>query len=83
MLDIASGEERFLMDNRTYTSTIGTGGLGLTTPPRLSGRYTFSVTTGTAPVTYNVTATAIGDQADDGNLGLSSDGSKTPTDYWQ
>src|SRR5512140_2335448 len=30
MLDVANREEQFMMDARSYTATIGTGGLGIT-----------------------------------------------------
>src|SRR5690349_1653168 len=43
MLDVANREEQYLLDARTYSATIGTGGLNLTTPAQLSNRYTFAV----------------------------------------
>ncbi|MBV1883156.1 MAG: prepilin-type N-terminal cleavage/methylation domain-containing protein [Pseudomonadales bacterium] len=83
MLEIASDEERFLMDARVYTTTIGTGGLGLSTPPRVSSRYNYVVTIGSAPPSFLIVATAIGSQVGDGDLTLASDGTKTPLDKWQ
>ena len=84
MMNIANREEQYLLDARTYTATIGTGGLGLTAPSGLSTRYTFAVAlTAGPPPGYTITATAIGVQASDGNLTLSSDGTKAPAAKWK
>jgi type IV pilus assembly protein PilE len=83
MLTIASKEEQYILDARNYTATVGTGGLALTAPAETSGRYTFSVVVNAGPPpTYTITATAAGTQAVDGNLGLTSDGVKTPAAKW-
>ncbi len=82
MMTIASRQEQYLLTNRSYTATIGAGGLGLTAPTETTGRYTFTLTTPT-PTSYTIAATAIGPQASDGNLTLASDGTKTPADKWK
>lgn len=82
MMTIAGREEQYLLTNRSYTTTIGTGGLGLTAPTETNGRYTFVVTNPTTS-SWLITATATGNQVSDGNLTLSSDGTKTPTDKWK
>jgi len=83
MLTIAAKQEQYMLDARNYTTTIGTGGLVLTAPAETTGRYTFAVTTAAGPPpTYAITATATGAQAVDGNLGLTSDGVKTPAAKW-
>jgi len=82
MMTIAGRQEQYLLTNRSYTTTIGTGGLGLNAPTETSGRYTFAVTNPTT-TSYVVTATAVGNQVSDGDLTLSSDGSKTPADKWK
>jgi type IV pilus assembly protein PilE len=82
MMTIATRQEQYLLTNRSYTTTIGTGGLGLTAPKETNGRYTFVVTNPTTS-SYTVTATATGNQVSDGDLTLSSDGTKTPTDKWK
>ena len=82
MMTIGARQEQYLLTNRSYTTTIGTGGLGLTAPTETNGRYTFVVTNPTS-ASYLITATAIGNQVSDGNLTLSSDGTKTPTDKWK
>lgn len=87
MMSVASKQEAYLVDNRAYTATIGSGGLGLTAPSELSGKYSFAVcidptvltcaTAGTASPYFKVTATAAGSQASDGDLTLTSAGAKT------
>jgi type IV pilus assembly protein PilE len=91
MLDIANRQEQFLMDTRSYTTTIGSGGLGLTPEVELAVKYTFAVAlTGTdcagaalAGPAYVITGTAIGGQSADGNLCLDSRNNRTPSDKWQ
>ena len=84
MLSIANRQEQYLLDARTYTATIGTGGLGLTQPSETTSRYDFSVTLNPGPPpTYTIMATAKGPQASDGNLTLDSTGTKTPADKWK
>lgn len=86
MMTISQRQEQYLLTNRSYTATIGSGGLGLTAPSETTGRYTFAVaTTGTPPTAYTITATAVpgSPQEPDGNLTLSSDGTKTPVDKWK
>jgi type IV pilus assembly protein PilE len=91
MEDIANRQEQYLLDQRSYTATIGTGGLGMTAPQETSGRYTFAAAAGgndclgvALPTPgYSITATAVGAQASDGNLCLDSVNHKIPTDKWQ
>ena len=85
MMTIAQRQEQYLLTNRSYTATIGAGGLGLTPPPETNGRYTFTMTAPTA-TSYLITATPGGVQAVPGKfdaLTLSSDGSKAPADEWK
>jgi type IV pilus assembly protein PilE len=89
--DIANRQEQYLLDQRSYTATIGSGGLGMTAPQETSGRYTFAAAAGGNDCLgaglptpgYSITATAIGAQATDGDLCLDSVNHKTPTDKWQ
>lgn len=84
MLEIARRENEILIDNNSYTSTIGSGGLGLTAPTRLDTKYDFTVTLVTGPPSgFLVTATAKGPQLDDGDLTLNSNGEKLPSDKWE
>lgn len=83
MLTIAAKEEQYMLDARSYTTTIGSTGLALTAPPETTGRYTFSVSVAAGPPpTYIITATAAGNQVSDGDLGLTSNGVKSPAAKW-
>ncbi len=84
MLDVMNREELYLLDARTYTSNIGSTGLGLVIPTRVSDRYaiTVALTVG-PPQGYVVTATPIGSQTEDGTLTLASDGTKMPANKWK
>ena len=58
MLEVTSFEQRFLLDNRAYTTTLGTGGLGMTVPTTVAANYTVTVTTPT-PTSFTITAAPI------------------------
>jgi type IV pilus assembly protein PilE len=75
LMTIANKEEQYRLDSRSYTNTIGSGGLGLTAPTELTSLYTFTVTG--APTDFTATATAIGSQTADGNLTVNAAGAKT------
>lgn len=90
MLDIATKEQQILMDMRGYVAVAQNAdfpnkpsdsppGVGLTVPSSTVGNYTFVVARDntTAPPTFTITATAVGNQAVDGNLTLNQAGTKT------
>lgn len=79
MMTIANRQEQYLLTNRSYAST--DSALNLTQPTETAGKYTFQIAL-PAPTTYTITATAIGTQAPDGDLTLTSAGVKTPADKW-
>ena len=93
LIDAMSRQEQFFLDNKTYTTTIGSGGLNISATTE-GGKYTLSVDAATTacPITtcYALTATPTGSQDDDtgcANLTLNSDGQKSasgtnPTDCW-
>lgn len=98
MQDIANREEQYRLDARSYTSTLGSGGLNYTVSSDVAANYTIAPAVvavgatgadcnGTAGAlvgpAYTVTATAVGGQAGDGNLCLDSNGNKTPAAKWQ
>ena len=84
MLALASKEEQYKLDARAYTTTTGSGGLALSPPPETVGAYTFSVTlVAGPPAGYTITATAIGNQASDGNLTVDSAGTRSPAGKWK
>jgi len=84
--DIANRQEQYLLDQRSYTGTIGAGGLGRTPPQETSGLYTFAAAVGgnsclggALPTPgYTITATATGAQTSAGNLCRDSVNNKTP-----
>jgi type IV pilus assembly protein PilE len=81
MADIATRELQYFAANRAFADTAT---LGVTLPPELSPYYTYTVTpalNGSVP-SFTITFTAIGSQASDGNLSLTSEGVKTPADKW-
>lgn len=85
MMTIASKQEQYLLDNRSYV--IGTDALtalGLSVPAEVSPNYTISVTavTGISP-SYLITAAGKGRMAADGDLTLNHRGEKTPSGKWK
>ena len=83
MMDIANREQQFLISKRTYVSYADLTAAGYQLPSDLVGRYTPSVTVGTTTVpSFTITFQATGPQLKDGDLGLTSDGVKTPADKW-
>ena len=87
MLDIANREQQYLLDARSYTATIGSGGLNLTPSTDLATRYTFAAEVpnsdaGSLPISFKITATPSGSQASDGALTLDNLGNKTPANKW-
>jgi type IV pilus assembly protein PilE len=95
MLAIASRQEQHMLDARTYTATIGPGGLNVaqdgwdctSTPTQCTtGRYTVtSPLVAGPPPGYTITATPVAGtaQASDGVLTLNNLGAKTPADKWK
>lgn len=64
MLKVANTEEQYILDARTYTKTLSTGGLNLTTPTDVGANYSFSIQINTAFTPgYAITATPTGPQA--------------------
>ncbi|MGH8353071.1 MAG: type IV pilin protein [Pseudomonas sp.] len=82
MLEISSKEERYLLDNRQYATSLA--GLGMTVPAEVSGNYTVTVAdndTGSSVPGYIIRATPIASQlagdTDCGTLTLNHLGAKT------
>lgn len=82
MLEVANREERYLLDNRQYGTSLVA--IGMTVPSEVSGNYTVSVADDDASSTvpgYVITATPIGgqlrDDAECGTLTLNHLGAKT------
>lgn len=82
MMDFANRQQQFLLANRSYTAYDATACAALL-PSEVSAKYgcTLTVGTGTVP-SYLITFIPSGSQASDGNLTLSSEGVKSPSDKW-
>ncbi|WP_298632921.1 type IV pilin protein [uncultured Umboniibacter sp.] len=82
MLELASAEQQYLLDSRSYTATIAN--LGVTEPSSVSGVYTVTIAVSSAPPGFVITATPVAGstQAGDGDLTLNQLGVKTPTAKW-
>lgn len=85
MMEIVSKQSQYILDARSYSATIGTGGLNI--PSRdnwtcaatcTNTSYTVSVAVDNTatPPTYTVTGTPIGGQVSDGTLTVTHTGTK-------
>ena len=94
MMKIASLEEQYMLNARSYTATLtGSGGIGLgtseddftcTATQCTNANYNISVAlVAGPPASYTVTAQAISSQASDGDLTLDALGAKTPVSKWK
>ena len=83
MMDIANRQQQFLLSNRSYASKATLEASGYTLPSSVSSKYGYAIAIGGGAVpSYTLTFTPTGAQASDGNLALTSEGSKTPVDKW-
>lgn len=84
MMNIATKQQQYLLDARQYTTTIGAGGLGISTSGWTCAAtctnqfYTITVVAPAGPPpTFTVTATVQGPQVGDGDLTLDHQGNRT------
>ncbi len=89
MLDTANRQEQYLLDARQYTTSftnlgITKDGWSCSASACTNTFYSVAITVDNSatPPTFQVDATATGDQVADGNLRLTSVGTKTPSDKW-
>ena len=83
MMDIANRQKQFLVSNRAYVNKATLEASGYSLPADLSPRYSYDITLGAGTLpTFTITFTAIGAQASDGDLTLTSDGVKSPAAKW-
>ena len=76
MMDIANRERQYFLANREYADHTS---LNYSLPEDVAGKYTFTITPDAGPPpSFQIDFTAVGAQADDGNLSLTSDGEKGP-----
>lgn len=80
MMDIANRQRQYFTGNRTFATE---GELDYALPAELSGKYTFAIDVDAGPPpAFTIDFTAIGAQAADGDLSLTSAGVKTPAEKW-
>ena len=81
MSDAANKQQIFLSTARTYATDLTE--LNMVAPTDLAKFYTFKIDALPGPPpSFTITATAKGNQLDDGNLTLDSNGTKTPSGKW-
>jgi type IV pilus assembly protein PilE len=87
LMEVASRQERHLLDARGYTDVLGKGGLNVSVPPDVSRSYTVTLVADNAatPPVFTVIATPVSGtrQQDDGMLSLDSFGTRVPAEKWQ
>lgn len=80
MMEIATQQRQYFVANRSFASAAE---LGFALPPEVDKNYDFTITVGTGPVpSFTINFTAVGGQAGDGNLSLTSEGVKSPAEKW-
>lgn len=81
MMEIANRERQAFVSNRAFQDHTE---LAFTLPAELEGKYTYTIDVANdeSPPTFEITFTAVGAQAADGDLTLDSAGLKTPEDKW-
>jgi len=85
LLDLAGREEKLFTTVNAYSqipSDLGYGAAGITFPVNVGSYYTISATVPNPPVSYVITATAIGTQANDtqcATLSVDQTGAQTST----
>ena len=80
MMEMINRQEQYFVANRVYASEAE---LDYTLPPEVDGNYTYNFVSDAGPppsVTINFVAT--GGQLSDGDLAVSTLGTKTPTEKW-
>jgi type IV pilus assembly protein PilE len=85
MMDIASREQQYLLANRAYADKATLEANGYVLPAEVAENYTWDVQPGAPglPPSFEITFTATGGQATDGELKLTSSGAKTPLEKWK
>jgi type IV pilus assembly protein PilE len=80
MVDIASRQHQYFIANREYAST---SELGYALPTEVDEYYNYTIGMNpSGPPNFSVTFIPQGPQTGDGNLGLNSQGVKTPANKW-
>lgn len=83
MMEIANRQQQYFLANRAYADKDELEAGGYSLPSDVSKKYTYNIVLSDGPPpSYVINFTAIGAQAEDGNLSLNSEGVKTPADKW-
>lgn len=82
MMDIANRQQQFLIANRGYADKTALTASGYALPAEVASNYGYDVTVATSPPAFTITFSAINSQVGDGDLGLTSEGVKTPPGKW-
>ena len=85
MMDIANREKQYLLDARSYAVDLAALGMASAVPATVSKHYAAccNITVTSSPPSFIITAIPTSaQQLSDGNLTLSSDGTKTPAAKW-
>lgn len=80
MMDMALRQGEILIDSRSYATAEEMADL-MPVPDSISRYYTIT-SEPAEPAGFVITATAVGNQVDDGDLTLSNTGVKTPSEKW-
>lgn len=83
LMDIVQREQQYLLDKRSYASTLSD--LTISTPTTVSSLYDINIAVaGGPPPSFTVTATPITGttQSSDGVLSINSSGTKLPANKW-
>ena len=80
MMEIATQERQYFVANRAFATAAE---LGYALRPEVDEFYDFDIDLDAGPPpTFTINFTAVGGQASDGNLSLTSEGVKTPAEKW-
>lgn len=80
MMEIATQQRQYFVANRAFATA---GELGYALHPEVDEFYDFDIDLDAGPPpTFTINFTAVGGQASDGNLSLTSEGVKTPAEKW-
>ncbi len=80
MMEIATRERQWFVANRAFATKAQ---LAYSLPPEVNGKYTYTITLDAGPPPgFTINFTAVGVQAGDGNLSLTSAGVKGPAGKW-
>ena len=81
MMEIATRQQQYFVANRTYATAAQ---LGFALPPEVDRNYNLGIVVAAGPPPgFQITLTAEGAQASDGNLTLNSEGVKGPAGKWK